>query len=121
MPRIKKATDAGGTVFYPINISKAVWDTDRNQRLSITLNALYNLIDETKLKFLGDAGSQNPSGTYGTNSMITCDGEVYLSTSATTGLPTNIVYCNGEVVTCSSRAVTAGTNTNNAWSKIVSK
>ena len=40
MPRIKKATDANGTTFYPINISKAVFDTDRNQRLNLTLNAL---------------------------------------------------------------------------------
>lgn len=40
MPRIKKATDANGITFYPINISKAVYDTDRNQRLDVTLNAL---------------------------------------------------------------------------------
>lgn len=40
MPRIKKATDANGSVFYPINISKAVYDTDRNQRLNVTLDAL---------------------------------------------------------------------------------
>ena len=40
MPRIKKATDAGGTVFYPTTISKAVWDIDRNQRLNVTLDAL---------------------------------------------------------------------------------
>ena len=37
MPRIKKATDANGTVFYPITISKGVYDTDNNQRLSTTL------------------------------------------------------------------------------------
>ena len=37
MPRIKKATDANGNVFYPISISKAIWDTDSNQRLSTTI------------------------------------------------------------------------------------
>ena len=40
MPRIKKATDANGVVFYPITISKGVWDTDNNQRLSATLGWL---------------------------------------------------------------------------------
>lgn len=40
MPRIKKATDASGNVFYPATISKAVWDIDRNQRLNATLDAL---------------------------------------------------------------------------------
>lgn len=38
MPRLKKATDASGVVFYPITISKGVYDTDRNQRLSQTLD-----------------------------------------------------------------------------------
>lgn len=37
MPRIKKATDANGTVFYPVTISEAVWDTDNNKRLSATI------------------------------------------------------------------------------------
>ena len=37
MPRIKKATDANGVVFYPVTISNGVWDTDNNQRLSATL------------------------------------------------------------------------------------
>lgn len=40
MPRIKKATDASGAIFYPVSISKAVWDTDRNQRLSATVDNL---------------------------------------------------------------------------------
>ena len=38
MPRIKKATDASGNVFYPASISNAIWDTDSNQRLSATLS-----------------------------------------------------------------------------------
>lgn len=42
MPRLKKATDANGNVFYPITIAKGVYDTDNNQRLSATLAALYN-------------------------------------------------------------------------------
>ena len=37
MPRLKKAIDGNGTLFYPITISKGVWDIDRNQRLSATL------------------------------------------------------------------------------------
>ena len=37
MPRLKKATDANGSVFYPITIAKGVYDTDNNQRLSVTL------------------------------------------------------------------------------------
>lgn len=41
MPRIKKATDAQGTVFYPVSISKAIWDTDNNQRLSATLGNIF--------------------------------------------------------------------------------
>ncbi len=40
MPRIKKATDAKGNIFYPVSISKAVWDTDRNQRLSATVDEM---------------------------------------------------------------------------------
>ena len=44
MPRIKKATDANGSVFYPINISKAVFDTDRNQRLNVTLDDIYDAL-----------------------------------------------------------------------------
>ena len=40
MPRLKKATDANGNVFYPITISKGVWDTDRSQRLSSTLASM---------------------------------------------------------------------------------
>ena len=40
MPRIKKATDASGNVFYPASISKAIYDIDRNQRLSATLGDL---------------------------------------------------------------------------------
>lgn len=40
MPRIKKATDASGAIFYPVSISKAVWDTDRNQRLSATVDSI---------------------------------------------------------------------------------
>lgn len=45
MARIKKATDASGNVFYPVSISKAVWDTDRTQRVSGTLTDLYNTIE----------------------------------------------------------------------------
>ena len=45
MPRIKKATDANGVVFYPINISKAVYDTDRNQRLNITIDNIYSILN----------------------------------------------------------------------------
>ncbi len=43
MPRIKKATDASGAIFYPVSISKAVWDTDRNQRLSATVDDVVTL------------------------------------------------------------------------------
>ena len=42
MPRLKKATDANGNVFYPITIAKGVYDTDNNQRLSATLSDLHN-------------------------------------------------------------------------------
>ncbi len=47
MPRLKKATDAGGTTFYPITISKGVYDTDRSRRLSETLDDLYNSVSPT--------------------------------------------------------------------------
>lgn len=43
MPRIKKATDAQGTTFYPLSISEAVWDTSRNQRLSATVDDVVTL------------------------------------------------------------------------------
>lgn len=42
MPRLKVATDANGTKIYPISISKGIYDTDRNQRLSKTLDDLDN-------------------------------------------------------------------------------
>lgn len=47
MPRIKKATDASGNVFYPATISKAVWDIDNNQRLSVTIAGKQDLIDSS--------------------------------------------------------------------------
>ena len=43
MPRIKKATDANGNVFYPITIVKGVYDTERNQSLSQTLLGIPNV------------------------------------------------------------------------------
>lgn len=47
MPRLKKATDANGTTFYPISISKGIYDTDRSRRLSETLDDLYNQVTVT--------------------------------------------------------------------------
>jgi hypothetical protein len=38
MPRLKKATDANGNIFYPVTITKGIWDTENNQRLSVTLS-----------------------------------------------------------------------------------
>lgn len=71
MPRIKKSTDANGTVFYPISISKAVYDTDRNKRLSATLD-----------DFASDISSKVDTTTLNTilNSMSIDDstGEFYL-------------------------------------------
>lgn len=38
MPRLKIATDANGTKFYPISISKGVYDTDRNKRMNAVID-----------------------------------------------------------------------------------
>lgn len=56
MPRIKKATDANGSVFYPITISKGVWDTDNNQRLSVTIQQLYNILQYSDV-YIGAAAA----------------------------------------------------------------
>lgn len=44
MPRIKAVTDARGNKFYPSSITHAVYDTERNQKLTATLTDLYNAL-----------------------------------------------------------------------------
>lgn len=41
MPRLKAATDANGTKFYPVTITQGVYDTDKDQKLSATLQGKY--------------------------------------------------------------------------------
>lgn len=41
MPKLKAATQADGTKFYPVTITNGVYDTDKSQVLSATLNSKY--------------------------------------------------------------------------------
>ena len=49
MPRLKKATDANGITFYPVTISKGVWDTDRGQKMSKSIDDLHTILDSLSL------------------------------------------------------------------------
>ena len=45
MPKLKFATDAAQNKFYPISIVRGIVDTDRNQRLNVTLANIKNTAD----------------------------------------------------------------------------
>lgn len=41
MPKLKFATDASQNKFYPISIAAGIVDTERNQRLNVTIASLF--------------------------------------------------------------------------------
>ena len=118
MPRLRKATDASGTVFYPISISKGIYDIDRNRRLSVTLADIYAIMEENRIKILGEAGGLSPTTTYAKNSVVTASGSVYISSASVTGLPNTVVTCSNDTVTCNGEAVTVAAS-ETTWTKII--
>lgn len=82
------------------------------------LASIKSYMEENALVVYGDAAPLSPTATYKKNSLVTCSGETYISSASTSGLPTHIVYDDGEVVTDDGEVVIDGTNTNTDWTKI---
>ena len=49
MPRLKAATDANGTKFYPVSITHGIYDTERGQKLTATLDAFESALSSMQI------------------------------------------------------------------------
>ena len=56
MPRLKAVTDANGVKFYPTTITHGVFDTERNQKLTATLDAIYRTLQYSDV-YIGAAAA----------------------------------------------------------------
>lgn len=85
MPRLKSVTDANGTKIYPITITRGVYDTDKNQRLDVTLA---NKADNT---IMGASGSNHAPGLV-PDTPSTAGTTKYLREDGTWQTPPNTTY-----------------------------
>ena len=85
------------------------------------LGAYHDELMKNGYKILGDVESLSLSGSYAKNSIINCAGVIYISTAAVTGLPTNIVTHNGQMVTDNGEVVVHGENTETKWKKLAGR
>ena len=119
MPRLKSVTDANGTKIYPITITRGVYDTDKNQRLNVTLaNKAENTV-------MGASGSTHAPGlvpdtpsTAGTEKYLREDGtwqkppnDQYESKQASSGGTDVSLVTTGEKYTWNSKTSNTGTVT----------
>lgn len=85
MPRLKSVTDANGTKIYPVTITRGVYDTDKNQRLNVTLaNKAENTV-------MGASGSTHAPGLV-PDTPSTSGTEKYLREDGTWQKPPNDQY-----------------------------
>lgn len=85
MPRLKSVTDANGTKIYPVTITRGVYDTDKNQRLDVTLA---NKADNT---IMGASGSNHAPGLV-PDTPSTAGTTKYLREDGTWQTPPNTTY-----------------------------
>ena len=78
-------------------------------------NNLASIVEVNRIKPLGGVESLSLTGTFAKNSLISCANVIYLSNAQVTGLPTNIVTEDNQMVTDDGEVVVDGDNTETKW------